>query len=368
METLPVLQAAMFGYPTAVGVISDRRWNPAYAAALARLPIDTFSARRPFLFNGTLSYLSGVIANPAPRFLREFVRRRRPGHVIIHFHHAWLAGVQLPLKDVDGVKVVPVTTFNGIGDFEKLRRRAWQRALHRWMAQRLLRGGAALTSVDRPNTVIAEELFGIPRDRFSIVPNGVLDTAHRGCPRLTQSGDFTVGFAGSLNEFKGWRLVGDAVANLRREGLGVRFVAAGVSIDNVARWFVAHPGVGEYLGHVANPREVLYPRLDALALPSRSEGMPMVLLEALSAGVPILATRVAGIPDILRDRENGLFVERDVANIQAKIREMVMNADLHRRLSAGARESYETDFSLEAVARRYERVYDQALAARSERT
>jgi glycosyltransferase involved in cell wall biosynthesis len=104
---------------------------------------------------------------------------------------------------------------------------------------------------------------------------------------------------------------------------------------------------------------------DVLALPSRSEGLPLVLLEAMHAGVPIVATTVGGVPDAVEDGRSALLVPPDdVAALTSALRRLCSDEALRHRLGAAAQVEGRR-FTVEAMARSYETLYDQLLASGS---
>ena len=102
---------------------------------------------------------------------------------------------------------------------------------------------------------------------------------------------------------------------------------------------------------------------DMYALTSRSEGFPLSLLEAMAAGLSIVATRCGGPEQILDDGVTGILVENGsadaIANAIARLR---MNADERRRLGEAARVKVSERFTLEAELRAYERLYEECLS------
>lgn len=101
----------------------------------------------------------------------------------------------------------------------------------------------------------------------------------------------------------------------------------------------------------------LYPLMDMLCLPSLMEGMGLVLLEAMHFGVPVVATQVGGIPEVIIDGESGLLV--DPGNSQAlavAITWLLDSPDLQRKLITNGRQRAQ-EFTVESMVRHTERVY-----------
>jgi glycosyltransferase involved in cell wall biosynthesis len=109
---------------------------------------------------------------------------------------------------------------------------------------------------------------------------------------------------------------------------------------------------------------------DVIVLPSiQGENLPTVLMEAGGCARPVVSTRVAGIPDIVRDGETGLLVPpRDPASLSAAVIRLLESPTLRARLGQAARTHVETHFDGRAWARRLRELYEEAAAARPART
>jgi hypothetical protein len=92
---------------------------------------------------------------------------------------------------------------------------------------------------------------------------------------------------------------------------------------------------------------------------SESEGLGSGVLMAMSAGIPVIASRVGGLPEIIRHKENGMLVENTAGAIAAAIRELTLDRDLALRLGQAARRTVLENFTLERMVSRTMEVYSQ---------
>ncbi|HEU5088667.1 MAG TPA: glycosyltransferase family 4 protein, partial [Roseiflexaceae bacterium] len=93
------------------------------------------------------------------------------------------------------------------------------------------------------------------------------------------------------------------------------------------------------------------------------DGLPNVLLESMSAARPIVASRLAGIPDVIADGVHGLLVpERDAVSLGEAIARLLGNRGLARQLGEAARRRVLTELTWDVAAERFEAAYQRALA------
>jgi len=165
-----------------------------------------------------------------------------------------------------------------------------------------------------------------------------------------------VGYVGTLIERKGISKLLESVSFLQNSK--VRFVIGGIGeLEDLVRKYSLEKDSISYIGLV--PEEELknfYKELKLFVLPSRSEGVPNVLLEAMACGTPVLATPVGGIPDLIKDSETGFIMESDSPECIAKNIERAINHPRLDIITKNALNLIEREYSYEAAVERYEKI------------
>src|SRR5262249_13386282 len=195
--------------------------------------------------------------------------------------------------------------------------------------------------------------FGVPPERCHLIENAVNlkeYSRQRGREEANQRFGLSpvrllVGTVGRLSDEKGFDVLIRAVDRLLSEGLDLSLILVGEGGERAAlEALIAELGRGDrvrLLGYRADARD-LYEAMDVYALSSLSEGMPNVLLEAMAMGVPVVATRIAGVPHLVRDGENGLLVEPgNPDELAAALAHLLNDAGLRSRLENAGRRTIE---------------------------
>jgi len=108
----------------------------------------------------------------------------------------------------------------------------------------------------------------------------------------------------------------------------------------------------------------LYSKIDIFVLPSFTESFPLTILEAMSSGVPVIASNVGGIPEIIENQKDGLLFEAGNANQLAKtIINLLSNKNLRKSISLNARLKVENKFSSKDMAAETKRFYEKIIEA-----
>lgn len=222
-----------------------------------------------------------------------------------------------------------------------------------------------------------KEVVGIPDAKNQFIGNGV-DTerfragpvAGDGAEPWTAPGLFVIGTVGRLQDVKDQACLVDAFARLRqllpaqRDRLRLVLVGDGPLRAKLAQR-IAAAGLQD-VAYLAGPRSDVAPVMRSFslfALPSMAEGTPVTLLEAMASSLPVVATRVGGIPDLVVDGTTGTLVppadpEQLASALASYISDGDGDSDLARRHGAAGRARVEQHYSIAAMLASYLALYD----------
>jgi len=219
-------------------------------------------------------------------------------------------------------------------------RKRFYRALERF----LLPKTAALIAVSREEVAEAQRL-GYPPGRIHHIPNGIYDYRTTGLQDNQQSAVLSscrpavmsqaIAFFGRLTRQKGADLFLRAAAVLNIEPHIHSDIPQSEVVDKMREYSI-------------------------IVVPSRWEGAPYVVLDAFAAGVPVVATRVGGLPDIIHDGVNGVLVPPDDARaLSDAITTLLQNPEKRRALALAAQETL-SRYTLDNMVDKIEEVYRAA--------
>ncbi len=203
----------------------------------------------------------------------------------------------------------------------------------RSMLREKIREAAFVVTISEFNRRLLGDLYGrAAAAKTSVIRCGVDLTAFSPRPPRAEGAPFTVACVAGLREKKGQLHLVDAVGRLRDEGVHVRCLLVGDGEMQAAiEARIAELGLGdrvELLGRRSRDEvSAILQETDVMALPSVTtgdgdmEGIPVALMEALASGVPVVASRLSGIPELVEDGVTGFLVpEGDAAALAAAIR------------------------------------------------
>lgn len=216
---------------------------------------------------------------------------------------------------------------------------------------------------------------GVPEEKLALIYSGIPCSEPPDVDRAEVRAAFgfpsdapLVLFAGRLMPQKGVDVLIAALDLLQHVRPGVRALIVGSGplkeeLEETAHAFQLDERV-KFLGHRDDvPR--LLAAADLLVLPSRYEGMPNVVLEAMTACKPVVATAAPGTTEVVLDGATGLLVPLDDANALARaIRTLADDPELRRRLGEGGRARVEAEFGVGAMVERFAGLYESLAEAK----
>lgn len=221
---------------------------------------------------------------------------------------------------------------------------------------------------------VASELVrdGVPRDRVHLVRNAWDDrddflSPEEARERLGVDRErFLIGWVGRLSHEKGPDVLLSALARSRMSDLSVSIIGDGPERESLRRTTEELPAGTDVRWHGAIPGAYrLYRAFDVFVLSSRTEGTPMVLLEAMAAGVPIVATAAGGVTEVVSPDEARIVPVEDPEALWKAVTEVRRMPGAAEDRARAAVDRLRTEFGMEQWVRRYRDVYLEAARSRS---
>jgi glycosyltransferase involved in cell wall biosynthesis len=243
-----------------------------------------------------------------------------------------------------------------------LRLRAAQRLLVRRVASSV-RCVVAVSAAQIP----ALRSLGFDESRIHVIPNGVaLNGVHASSREElgVESTDFVAVLAASLRPEKQVPLFVRAVARATAEEPRIRGLVAGAGAEQriVEQEVALTDGAVRLLGHRDDVPALLVAS-DVVCLSSSAEAAPLVVVEAMAAGRPVLATRVGGVADLVGDGVNGMLVPAgDEYAYAAALVSLAHDPERTRRLGEAGRTAFHERFTLERMVAGYDELFDEVLS------
>jgi glycosyltransferase involved in cell wall biosynthesis len=308
-----------------------------------------------------------------PRPWRPVLRRLRAGDVdILHSHkfgsNVWAAALSRVARPP--VFIAHEHTWSYSGNRPRV-----------FLDRRLIASTAdAFVAVSRDDQRKMVEIEGIPREKTRFIPNGIqLEPAPAGARAEIRAelgidpNTPVVGTVATLRPQKALHVMIEAALLLRREfpGLMLLIVGGGTARDTEETRrladLVSSRRADEFIRFLGLRDDI--PRVltafDVAAISSDYEGSPLSIMEYMEAGLPVVATEVGGVPELVVDGETGLLVPpRDEQALAGGISRLLADPELARRMGDAGRVRRRTEFELSATVRRIEELYEEVYAAR----
>lgn len=295
--------------------------------------------------------------------------KRRHEYDLVHFHGASLPLiVSLPLLKLLRKKVIAKVLASGLGtEAGSLKGRYF--IFGNMMAY-------IIKNVDSFIAISQEIADGLKNDRvhsrrIKRITNFIdtvkfcpMGTEERHILRNTLSVDknVVINFTGRIVERKGVDVLINAFAKNKELLLSSILIIVGNGPDeNKVKNLVSKLGINNNVRFIGHSSEVAkyYHASDIFVLPSYAEGMPNALLEAMACGLPVIASRIGGVVDVVEDGKSGiLFEPGDVTGLASAMVRLLKDDELRHKIGAEARKRIVESFSIDGVADKYIKLYE----------
>ena len=310
----------------------------------------------------------------AARELARLIRELRPQILHTHTAKAGAVGRLAARLARDARPPIVVHTFHGHvlrGYFGPVRSR-----LFRLLERRLARAATALVAV---SPEVRDDLVALgvaPREKFRVIRLGIeldrrVSAEANGRAELRRMMGipperFVVGWVGRMTAVKRMDDVLSAFERLDAQGVDACLCLVGDGPDRPGAERKAHRlGIMRrclFLGYQDDVAP-FFAAFDAFLLPSGNEGTPVTTIEALAGGRPVVATRVGGLPDVVRDGEDGFLVEPGaVDELADRLARLAADGELRRRMGAAGRARVVERYSVQRLLGDMDSFYRELLA------
>jgi glycosyltransferase involved in cell wall biosynthesis len=306
--------------------------------------------------------------------LARLIRELRPQILHTHTAKAGAVGRFAALLAGEARPPIVVHTFHGHvlrGYFDPLRANLF-RVLERWLA----RSSTALIAV---SPQVRDDLVSLgvaPAEKFTVIRLGIeLEQRVAASPQLRERTRrslgipperFTIGWIGRMTGVKRTDDVLLALRRVRELGIDACLCMVGDGPDRDVVEQRAHDlGIVRHCLFLGYQEEVapFYAAFDVMILPSSNEGTPVSAIEALASGRPVVATRVGGVPDVVRDGVDGFLVEPgSVEELAQRLAQLARDPELRSRMGAEGHERVLPRYAVPRLVDDVDKLYRRLLA------
>lgn len=298
------------------------------------------------------------------RILAELLRRERIDLLHAHLYHANLIG-RLAARRAGIPCVVSIhNTYT---------RPKWHRRMANWWLARRHTGAIIAGSEEIRRDILRYD--HVRPELVEVIPNAV--DLSRSASALTREAArerlglaaeaYVLGTVGRLEEQKGHRFLLDALDRLRAQGLDAVLLLVGGGREEAALCEqAARLALGERVRFLGMRDDLgdLFRAMDLFVMPSLWEGLSLAMLSAMAAGLPVVATRVGGVPEVLGDDERGFVLPPgDAAALAERIAWCHAHPDAAAHAGTAGAAHVRANYSDAALVKRVEAVYERVYRA-----
>jgi glycosyltransferase involved in cell wall biosynthesis len=296
-------------------------------------------------------------------FILRTLRETRPD--IFHINSSKMGGIGSLAGRIAGVEKV-IFTSHGWAFNEK----------RGWLSKKIIKFAVWLTIILSHETICVSErvrsdVIHLPfvQSKLSVIRNGIeefetlpRETAREKLEPGISEEALLFGAVAELHHIKGLDILLKAWADFKIEHEGELVILGEgqerIYLESMAKMLGIENSV-QFLGFVDNPRYILS-GLDVLVMPSRSEGLPYALLEAGMAGLPVIASNVGGIPEVIEDEVSGILVPKENPyTLLSALSLLAKDKNKRNELGQALKEKVKKDFSIQRMLDETIRIYSK---------
>ncbi len=284
---------------------------------------------------------------------------------VIHLHWPIPNGLgAFFLKKIYGIPYVTTV----YGEEVHLSKRYHMRFILRW----LVNNSSKIITISKATRSFCQKA-GLDQDKIEVIPFGVDPDFFRPLEVYNDENIFQILSVGYLIQRKGFEYLIRAMPQVLEEHANARLKIVGSGpLETELKELIYELGLGDEVEIVKNISDdellMVYNSADLFVLPSivdsqgNTEGLGVVLLEAMACGLPVMGSNVGGIPDIITNNETGILVEeKDLQGISEAMKKLIKDEELRSILSKNGYNSVKHNFNWKTLAKRYTEVFEDLI-------
>jgi glycosyltransferase involved in cell wall biosynthesis len=286
---------------------------------------------------------------------------------LIHVHdYQDLPDVALLLSMKSHIPYVLTPHFHPVGGSSW--RTMAKRAYGLFFGKRFLEKAKMIITVSNHERKLLRKTFGLSYDKIKYIPNGIDVKKFRNISRKSVQAEKVILFVGRLEKYKGVHILLKAFSRIKKDVPRSRLVVVGTgpykrNLLRLACQLKLSDSV-EFIERVSDKELLrLYCSSSVFVMPSHYEAFCFALVEAMACGLPVIATSVGGMKEIVQSNVNGFLVNYplDEVSLADLTAELLTNQELSRRLGDRGRDFVLSRFSWEDIVRELYRTYEEVL-------
>jgi glycosyltransferase involved in cell wall biosynthesis len=311
-----------------------------------RYPIEVIKVHQKFLTRG----FSIVHFNIAPSMIHYYFTPR------------WVDGNYILLKYAKNLGVKTILNIHGITilENEKLQQQRFVAGRTRVIANASKQVDRIVINAEHMRSKVIS-VYGVDNEKIVLIPNGVnLDMFSKQNHKISLSGDPAILFVGHVNWGKGIDVLLEAMGSIKNLLPNAKLHIVGAELENFRPIVKQKHLENQVIFHGAVPHSRIpdyYKSATLFVLPSRHEGFPITMLEAMASGTPFVSSDIASFKEMLTNEENALlFKSEDAVSLSSAILRLCDDSTLREKIVQGASETV-ANYGWDRIAERYISVY-----------